>query len=137
MVVKVFSVTAIVMQDDLDSLFGDLVDVLIIKKAAVEVLTPEIERLLSTLCQKNNLKIETINRIKSAYGESYFSLMDFNYSEYLASTFNHEGQAIGNRNLKEWLKIENLQTAVMPLPLFPDFSNDFVIVNFGDDLGFK
>ena len=66
----------------LDELFGDLIDYLITNKSYNPVLEREAERIISTVCQRSLLNPEVINKVKTQYGEGYFSLMGIGYADY-------------------------------------------------------
>ena len=78
------------------------------------MLSNEIDRVFSVVCQKQNLAPETINKIKAFYGEAYFGLMSINYFDYLKDTFPSE-YSLDNRDrqITPWMLPINLKERLL------------------------
>lgn len=135
LLLKAFIVLALEVEEGLETYFGDLIPALLQFRSTTSTTFLEVERLLSTVCQKNNLPADVINKIKASYGESYFSLMDISFSDYPEKTFRPRDEATpGDRILTYWMTGENLHSQLIPLPLYPDLSSDEITVKFGDHI---
>jgi hypothetical protein len=83
LLLKPFMIKAAESTESVQPVFGDFTEFLLANRESNPVLSPEIERLISTVCQKGIIDLASIDHIKRTYNERYFSLMGIGFTDYI------------------------------------------------------